>query len=104
MLSLDAKVVIGNLFGSPYFKDEVSRGVVEKCSVFIANYEDFSIVDVFGMDAIKDTYDRAFGKWKSNYKYLTELVLILNWKIAEHYESNNTYTQSFVAIQITHSQ
>ena len=44
-------------------------------------WQDFSIADVFGEDAIKDTYNRAFNEWKSNVEYLTELVLILNWKI-----------------------
>ena len=52
-------------------------------------WQDFSIADRFGVDAIKDTYKRAFNEWKSNYKYLTELVMVLNWKIWEHYEKNN---------------
>ena len=50
-------------------------------------YSDFSIADNFGIDAVKDTYKRAFKSWKSNYKYLTELVMVLNWKIWEHYQS-----------------
>ena len=37
-------------------------------------YSDFSIADNFGIDAVKDTYKRAFKNWKSNYKYLTELL------------------------------
>lgn len=51
-------------------------------------YMDFSIADGFGISAIKDTYKRAMDAWKSDYKYLTELVMVLNWKIWEHYESN----------------
>jgi hypothetical protein len=51
-------------------------------------YEDFSIADHFGKAAVQDTYNRAFESWKDNYKYLTELVLVLNWKIHEHYETN----------------
>lgn len=43
----------------------------------------------FGVDAVKDTYNRAFKEWKNNYKYLTELVMILNWKIWQHYEKND---------------
>lgn len=57
---------------------------------FTTFFEDFSIADRFGLDAIQDTYNRAFKEWKSDYKYLTELVLILNWKIWEHYQSNDT--------------
>lgn len=44
-------------------------------------YEDFSIAEKFGYNAIKDTFNRAFKEWKTDYKYLTELVMILNWKI-----------------------
>lgn len=51
-------------------------------------FEDFSIADNFGISAIKDTYNRAFKAWKKDYKYLTELVLVLNWKIWQHYEKN----------------
>lgn len=51
-------------------------------------YEDFSIADKFGKSAIIDTYKRAFKEWKNDYKYLTELVMALNWKIYEHYQTN----------------
>lgn len=51
-------------------------------------WEDFSIADHLGIEAVKDTYNRAFKGWKDNYKYLTELVLVLNWKIWQHYETN----------------
>lgn len=49
---------------------------------------DFSIADAFGINAVKDTYNRAFNGWKDNYIYLTELVMVLNWKIWQHYEKN----------------
>lgn len=52
-------------------------------------YEDFSIADRFGIKAVKDTYRRAFEGWKENYKYLTELVMVLNWKSWEHNSRNN---------------
>lgn len=52
-------------------------------------WQDFSIADHFGPGAIKDTFNRTFNEWKNNYKYLTELVMILNWKIWEHYEKDN---------------
>ena len=29
-------------------------------------WEDFSIADRFGLDAVKDTYIRAFKEWKNN--------------------------------------
>lgn len=52
-------------------------------------YEDFSIADRFGISAIKGTYRNGLKTAKSiGYKYLTEFVMALNWKIYEHYKSN----------------
>lgn len=48
-------------------------------------YEDFSIADHFGGPAIRDTYCRAFNAWQNNIEYMAELVMVLNWKIGEHY-------------------
>lgn len=58
-------------------------------------YTDFSIADMFGVSAIKDTYKRAMEGWKNNYKMLTELVMVLNWKIWEHYERNEKYAELY---------
>lgn len=52
-------------------------------------YTDFSIAEKYGEIAIKDTYDTLKKYWCKDYKYLTELVMVLNWKIWEHYESND---------------
>lgn len=52
-------------------------------------WEDFSIADRFGLDAVQDTYNRAFTEWKTDHIYLTELVLVLNWKIWQHYGKND---------------
>ena len=54
-------------------------------------YMDFSIADVFGADAVKATYQDALMNCKYlGHKYLTELVMVLNWKIFEHYGKNDT--------------
>ncbi len=58
-------------------------------------YTDFSIADGFGVSAIRDTYHRAFTEWHDNVEYLTELVMVLNWKVWEHYNQNETYTQVY---------
>lgn len=58
-------------------------------------YEDFSIAEVFGQAAVKDTFNRAFKHWKNDYEYLTELVMALNWKIWEHYETNTTLAKLY---------
>lgn len=58
-------------------------------------YEDFSIADGFGVDAIKDTYNKAFENWKNDYKYMTELVMVLNWKCWRWYETNEEYSKLY---------
>lgn len=58
-------------------------------------YQDFSIADKYGIDAVKDTYNRAFNEWKTNYKYITELVLVLNWKIWSYYETNKELSEVY---------
>ncbi len=58
-------------------------------------YRDFSIADLFGKDAINDTYNRAFKEWKDDYKFLTELVMVLNWKIFEHFNTNKDYAKLY---------
>lgn len=58
-------------------------------------WEDFSIADPFGLEAVQDTFNRAFEEWKSDHIYLTELVLVLNWKIWQHYESNEALARLY---------
>lgn len=57
------------------------------CFTTFAN--DFAIAERFGIAAVKDTFNRAFNEWKSNVKYLTEFVMILNWKIWQWYQKND---------------
>ena len=52
-------------------------------------WTDFSIAEPFGLQAVQDTFDRAFEEWKREYKYLTELVMVLNHKCNIHYELEN---------------
>lgn len=55
---------------------------------FTTFWQDFSIAD---------TFNRAFEAWKGDYKYLTELVLVLNHKIFHHYTEKGTEEQNEVA-------
>ena len=50
-------------------------------------WEDFSIADKYGIAGVKDTYKRAFSEWKDDYKFFTELTLVLfvHRKIRESY-------------------
>lgn len=58
-------------------------------------WQDFSIADMFGVDAVKDTFKRAFCEWKTNYIYLTELVMVLNHKAWQHYERDNSLAELY---------
>lgn len=51
-------------------------------------WEDFSAADIYGIPAVRDTFNRAFEEWKDNHVYLAELVLVLNHKIWQHHESS----------------
>lgn len=44
-------------------------------------WEEFSIAENYGGDAVRKHYDLVFSQWKDNLKFLTELVLVLNIKI-----------------------
>lgn len=58
-------------------------------------FTDFSIANMFGEKAVKDTFKRAFDEWKNNYVYLTELVITLNYKIWEHYKNNESLARIY---------
>ena len=58
-------------------------------------WQDFSIADHFGTDAIRDTYNRAFEDWKHDVIYLTELVMVLNHKIWQWHERNETIARVY---------
>jgi hypothetical protein len=49
-------------------------------------WSDFCIAERFGSPAIRDTFKRAFSEWKSDHIFLTELVMVLNWKSWEWYD------------------
>ena len=58
-------------------------------------WQDFTIADAFGIDAILDTYNRAFNEWKDNVVYVTELSLVLNWKIWQWYTKNEAVAKVY---------
>ena len=58
-------------------------------------WDDFTIADRFGVDAIKDTFKRAIKEWKGNHIYLTELVIVLNHKIWQWHEKNDAYAELY---------
>ena len=54
-------------------------------------WSDFSMAEQFGIEAVKDTFKRAFEEWKGDYKFLTELVMVLNHKIWQWYEKTMSW-------------
>ena len=53
-------------------------------------WQDFSIADRFGLRAVRDTYKRASEEWHTDCIYMTELVMVLNWKCWSYYQKNNS--------------
>lgn len=63
-------------------------------------FTDFGIAERLGVKAVKDTYSRAFRAWSKNIEWMTELVMVFNWKIHEHHMLGNegwieVYTELF---------
>ena len=57
--------------------------------------QDFSVAERFGQHAVQDTFNRAFKEWRGNYVYLTELVLVLNWKIWYWFERDQVIAKHY---------
>lgn len=63
------------------------------CTTF---WQDFSIADVFVLngqepDAVQDTHNRSWPQMKEKalgIEGLTEYIMVLNWKIHQHYSDN----------------
>lgn len=49
---------------------------------------DFTIAEQFGPAAVQDTYERVFQQWHDDYRYLTDLVIVLNRKLWSHWEED----------------
>ena len=58
-------------------------------------WDDFTIAERFNVKAIEETARKAFNEWKDNYKYLTELIMVINHKCWEHYHNGNNKLSDF---------
>lgn len=61
-------------------------------------WSDFDIADRFGKEAVLDTYNRAFKEWRYDYRYLTELVMVLNHKCWQWYERDNELSELYCSL------
>ena len=50
---------------------------------------DFRVADMFGIEAIKDTFNRCHSDWKDNAEYYGSFVMTLNHLLWYHYENGN---------------
>lgn len=65
-------------------------------------FSDFSIAEIYSRNkekAVRETFKLAFKGWKDNYKMLTELVMVLNWKSWQHAEKGD-YDLSEVYVEL----
>lgn len=61
-------------------------------------WDDFSIADIFGVEAIIDTFERAFTEWRSDVEYIAELALVLNHKGLYYSESRPILSNTYFAL------
>lgn len=82
----------------PYWNIEKMNGY-KPITMF---WQDFSIADNYGAIGIIDTFNRTFAEWKDDYKYLTELVMVLNHKLWQHFVPGGTKSQNKIAALYNH--
>ena len=61
-------------------------------------WNDFSLAEFFGAEAIKDTYRRARAGWERDRIYGTELSMVLNHKCWYWYEKNDTFSKLYAEL------
>ena len=54
-------------------------------------WRDFTIADMFGIEAVEDTFYRAFNEWKNNVVYVTELAMVMSWKACCYYKKDEKF-------------
>lgn len=68
----------------------MSKLVLDNGYKFVSTFwEDFTVADAFGKDAVNETFDRCFKEWKDNVVYATELVITMSIKSCYWYEKND---------------
>lgn len=67
-------------------------------------YTDFSLSETFGVKSINSTYEQCFNEWKDNYEYITELCMVLNWKMFRWFEVNQEFYQLYKTLYVNLDQ
>lgn len=58
-------------------------------------YTDFGVSERFGLKEVENTYRRAFRYHHTDIKWMTEICMVLNWKIHEHYGVNDKLAELY---------
>lgn len=58
-------------------------------------YSDLTIADIFGVDAVQDTYDRVVKEWIDNIEYITEFCMCVNHKSWEYFEDDKELSKLY---------
>ena len=62
-------------------------------------WDEFSIAEQqYGPKGIIKHYNLVFDQWKGDVKFLSELVLVLNWKIYQWYQVDDTLGLTYDAL------
>lgn len=64
----------------------------QRCSTFAA---DFAIADSCGVDAVEDTFKRAFNEWKDDAHMMAEMAMVLNHNIWRYYEIDTVLARTY---------
>ena len=64
---------------------ELSNGYTLKTNL----WADFTIADRFGISRVENTFKRAFDERREYAEYVTELAMVLSWKVTEWGEYDN---------------
>lgn len=89
---------MANIFQIAYAKEQMFENILngygkKRITTF---YSDFTIAELIGgIKGIKDTLNNAKKNWKGNVDYMSELVVVLNHKIWEHYSHNQTLAKVY---------
>jgi hypothetical protein len=58
-------------------------------------FSDLSIAEVYGVNAVKDTYNRVMKEWGNNLEFMCEWVVSLNQKIWQHVNRNQNLARVY---------
>ena len=60
---------------------------------------DFTVAErLSGVEGVKDTFKRAFKCMKDDEVYITEMYMVANWKVWQHYKTNKDLAEEYQKI------